>query len=104
MVRLFLLGVLMVLSTCIYIPLKTNRPRCLSEYLVGSHATTIKLKISFPKVDNLQPGEHYTVTLRNTETQVVTSQIVQPGDKYSREETLDQSNTSATQTSSTRSA
>ena len=98
MMRLFLLSVLVVLGASIYVPLKTNRPRCLSEYLVGASATTIKLKIAFPKLDNLQPGEHYTVSLRNTETQVVTSQIVQPGDKYSREETLDQSKPAPTQT------
>lgn len=95
--RLFLLSISLVLAATIYIPLKINRPRCLSEYLVGATATTIKLKISFPKLDNLQPGEHYTVSLRNTETQVVTTQIVQPGDKYSREETLDQSKSTPTQ-------
>lgn len=81
-----LLMALLVLAVhSIYIPLKPNRARCLSEYLIGGSATTLKLKIFFPKLENQQPGEHYTTTFRNTETQEVTTDIIHAGDKYSKE-------------------
>jgi hypothetical protein len=91
MKHLLLCAILIIAAQSIYIPLKSERPRCLSEYLIGSGISTIKLKIGFPKLDNIQPGEHFTVTLRNTETQKISSEIIQPGDKFTKEEALDQS-------------
>lgn len=86
-----LLTLLAITAHSIFIPLKPNRARCLSEYLISGAASTIKIKINFPKLEGLESGEHFTVSLRNTETQKITTEIVHPGDKYSKEEVLDQS-------------
>lgn len=99
-----LLLVVLALAHAVYLPMKPNRPRCLSEYLLGGASSSIKIKINFPKLDGLEPGEHFTVTLRNTETQKIDTDIVQPGDKYAKETDLDKSNSPAIQTSSTRCA
>lgn len=61
-----LIAFLMLTAQAIHIPLKSNRPRCLVEYLIGKNTQTMKLKAVFPKLDNVQPGEHYTITIRNT--------------------------------------
>lgn len=83
--HVLLLMLLALAAQSIYLPMKPNRPRCLSEYLLGGVSNTIKIKIAFPKLENIQPGEHFTVSLRNTESQNVTTDIVHPGDKYSKE-------------------
>jgi hypothetical protein len=91
--HLLLLALLALTAHCFYIPLKPNRARCLSEYLLGGSASTLKLKVGFPKLDNQQPGEHYTASFRNTETNETKTDIIHPGDKYVREVELDKSNT-----------
>lgn len=95
---------LAVWSQAIIIPLKPERPRCLVEFSIGQVGATIKLKIAFPAIDGVETGEHFTVTMRNSETNQVKKEIIQPGFKFHREEELDSSTPSLTQTSFTKSA
>jgi hypothetical protein len=93
---LLLIALLALTANAIYLPIKANRSRCLIEYLLGGVTTSIKIKINFPKLGGLEPGEHFTVSFRNTETNHTDTDVVQPGEKYAKEADLDKSNPSDT--------
>lgn len=61
-----LLALTVTLAHSIFMPIKSSSSRCLSEYSLGENSPSMKLKISFPKIDNIEAGEHFTVTMRNT--------------------------------------
>lgn len=89
---LLLLLFLTLTANAIYLPVKSNRARCLIEYLLGGISTSIKIKINFPKIAAIEPGEHFVVSFRNTETNKTDTDIVQSGDRYAKEADLDKSN------------
>lgn len=92
--RILLAILLIAAANSIYLPAKSNRARCLIEYLLGGVSTSIKIKINFPKIAAIEPGEHFMVSFRNTETNKTDSDIVQSGDRYAKEADLDKSNSS----------
>lgn len=47
---------------------------------------SMKFKISFPQIDNVLEDEHFIISIKNTETDKMKTQIVKPGNKYVREE------------------
>ena len=48
--RIVLYTLTLILASAIYLPIKKSRPRCLSEYLLGSSISTVKIRIDFPKI------------------------------------------------------
>lgn len=35
--------------------------------------------LNFPLIDDVQPGEHFVLTMKNTEDDKIQSQIIRPG-------------------------
>lgn len=64
---IFLIACLIMVSESIYIGMKKQSTRCMVEFIVGAgHVNTVKMKISFPELENEVSGEHFYLSLRNT--------------------------------------
>ena len=80
-----MLMALVLAADCILLPVKSNYSRCLMEYSTTAEKGSIKVRIDLPTLLNGHPGDHYSVTIRNTETEEVESDTVKPATKYIKE-------------------
>ena len=63
---IMLIVTLTITVDSILIPIKNNYSRCLMEYSVLSEDTTYKIFIELPQIPEGSPGDHYSISVRNT--------------------------------------
>ncbi len=80
---LVLLLLLDLAVSSIYLSVKPKVPRCMVEYVAGgASVSSMKIKVDFPAIENKKVGEHFQVSLRNTETNKINEETVESGEKY----------------------
>ena len=66
--RCLLLGVLLLQTLAIYLPIKPRVPRCMMVYTIGE-TESVKVELGLPQLNGHEREDQYQMTMRNTEDQ-----------------------------------